>query len=74
MSQGLRRGAKGLRGALEQALGMAGHYLHEESGAIIGARDIEAFSAAVDDLRDGVDRLEARIGRAERRRRSGGEP
>ncbi len=70
VAQGLRRGADGLRDAVRQGLDMTGRYLREESGALADPAEIDAFNTSVDDLRDGVDRLDTRLGRLERRRRS----
>lgn len=69
VSRGLQRGAEGLRDALRGSLDMAGRYLKNESGALATNEDVDGFNAAVDDLRDGVDRLESRLARVERRRR-----
>lgn len=42
-------------------------FLREETGDLIHAEDVEAWMDAVDDLRDAVDRAEARIRRLERK-------
>ncbi len=68
LSEGLRRGAAGLRDAFRGALDMGGRYLRDESDVLAPREDIDAFNTAVDDLRDGVDRLETRLARIERRR------
>lgn len=73
VGEGLRRGAEGLREALQGSLDMAGRYLNEESGALADQDAIDDFNSAVDDLRDGVDRLETRLARIERRRDTGEE-
>jgi ubiquinone biosynthesis protein UbiJ len=68
---GLRRGAQGLRDTLRQSLDMTGQFLNNESGALAAQPDIDDFNAAVDDLRDGVERFEVRLARLERRRADG---
>ncbi len=44
----------------------AGEYLREESGLIANAEEVAQFAAAVDELRDQVERLDKRIGRLQR--------
>lgn len=68
VGQGLRQGADGLRRTLDGVLDLAGRFLREESGELAPQDDIDAFNRGVDDLRDGVDRLDVRLGRIERRR------
>lgn len=53
------------RSAQNLALGLA-EYLTEEEKAVAPRRDIEAFCAAVDALRDDCSRLEKRLGRMDR--------
>lgn len=74
VSQGLRQGADGLRRTLDGVLDMAGRFLREESGELAEQQDIDAFNHGVDDLRDGVDRLDVRLARVERRRAPSPEP
>lgn len=70
VGEGLKRGAESLREALRSSLDMAGRYLNEESDALAAQGDIDAFNSAVDDLRDGVARLETRLDRLARRQAS----
>lgn len=53
------------RGARNLALGLA-EYLTEEEKAVAPRREVEAFCAAVDALRDDCARLEKRLGRIDR--------
>jgi ubiquinone biosynthesis protein UbiJ len=53
------------RGARNLAFGLA-EYLTEEEKAVAPRRDVEAFCAAVDALRDDCARLEKRLGRIDR--------
>ncbi|MDQ1362339.1 MAG: ubiquinone biosynthesis accessory factor UbiJ, partial [Pseudomonadota bacterium] len=41
----------------------AGEYLQEESRMVVGKAEIDRFAREVDELRDAVDRIEARISR-----------
>jgi len=68
VTEGIKRGAEGLRDTLRSALNMTGRFLNEESGALAKQSSVDDFTGGVDDLRDGIDRLEARLARAERRR------
>lgn len=54
------RGARGLGGALARN---AAEYVVEESRDVVGRDELDAFHDDVDDLRDGVERLAARIAR-----------
>lgn len=68
VTEGLKRGAEGLRETLRSALNMTGRFLNEESGTLAKQGVVDDFNGGVDDLRDGIDRLEARLARAERQR------
>lgn len=68
VAEGLRQGAGAVREAARSSLDMAGRYLNEESDTLARQEDIDDFNASVDDLRDNVDRFEARLARAERQR------
>ena len=43
-----------------------GHYLREESGLLASPAEVQQFTAEVDELREAVDRLEARLRRSGR--------
>lgn len=66
------RGLHGLGGWMRSAgaslLADVSEYLRYEVAMTPGSTDVERFAHAVDDLRDDVERLEARVGRLERRR------
>lgn len=66
------RGARGLGGWMRDAgaalLEDVSEYLHHEAAMTSRREDVERFARAVDDLRDDVERLEARIARLERGR------
>ena len=68
----LVRGARGLGGWMREAgaalLADVSEYLHHEAAMTPGREDVERFAHAVDDLRDDVERLEARIAGLERGR------
>ena len=68
----LFRGMRGLGGWMRDAgsalLADASEYLHYEAGLAPTRGEAERFAHAVDDLRDDVERLEARTARLERRR------
>lgn len=68
VGESMRRGADGLRRTLDGVFDVAGRFLREESGELAEQDDIDAFNHGVDDLRDGVDRLDVRLARIERRR------
>ncbi len=55
-------GRHGVRTAGDQVA----RYLREESGLLVTAEEMDAFSREVDDLREAVDRLQARLKRAGR--------
>ena len=65
------RGARGLgvwlRDSAEALLADASEYLRYEIRATPGREEVERFAHDVDDLRDGAERLEARIARLEGR-------
>ena len=66
------RGARGLGGWMRDAgaavLADVSEYLHHEAAMTSRREEVECFAHDVDDLRDDVERLEARIARLERRR------
>ena len=68
----LARGARGLggwmRAAGESLLADVSEYVRYEAALTPGRDEVARFAHAVDDLRDDAERLEARIGRLERRR------
>ena len=68
----IMRGARGLGGWMRDAgaalLADVSEYLHHEAAMTSRREDVERFAHAVDDLRDDVERLEARIARLERGR------
>lgn len=68
----VREGFAWLRGARDSLAATAAEFLHEESRALPTAAAVEDFLAAVDRLREGADRLDARIARLERARRHPG--
>ena len=69
------RGVRGLGGWMRDAgvalLADAAQYLHYEAGLAPTRGEAERFAHAVDDLRDDVERLDARIVRLERRQGRG---
>ena len=72
IARGLREGLRqGRRVAGEAARGAAEH-LVEERRDLVSRAEQEAYFDDVDSLRDGVDRLEARLGRLVARRGGGG--
>ena len=68
----LMRGMRGFEGWMRSAgaaaLADVSEYLHHEAAMTPRRADVERFAHAVDDLRDAVERLEARVMRLERRR------
>ena len=68
VGEGLRRGAAGLREFLKGSADMAGRHLRENSDTLASTDEIDGFCGAVDELRDGTERLDARLTRLERRR------
>ena len=67
LSRGLRGLGNWMRAAGTALLADASEYLRYEAAATPVAEDVERFSNAVDAIRDDVERLEARVGRLERR-------
>lgn len=69
------RSARGLGGWMRDAgsalLADAAEYLHHEAGLAPTRWEVERFAHAVDDLRDDVERLDARVARLERRQGRG---
>jgi ubiquinone biosynthesis protein UbiJ len=65
VAAGLRAGAAQARDSAENAGEMIGEYLQQNQGPVIRREEFEAFSAAVEDAREAVDQLEARIRRME---------
>ena len=67
----LMRGVRGLGGWMRAAgaalLADVSEYVRHEAAMTPGTEDVERFSRAVDDLRDDVERLEARLARLEPR-------
>ena len=67
LARGLRGLGDWMRAAGTALLADVSEYLRYEAAATPVAEDVERFSNAVDAVRDDVERLEARIGRLERR-------
>jgi ubiquinone biosynthesis protein UbiJ len=63
VASGLRQGAEAVREAAQTTAELATGYFRDESGLLVPPSELRAFSRAVDDLNDAVDRLQARIGR-----------
>jgi ubiquinone biosynthesis protein UbiJ len=63
VASGAKRGAAQTRQSATQLLKTAGRYLNGNSDLLAEQDHIETFNGAVDDLRDGVDRLAARLDR-----------
>ncbi len=66
LAAGLREGARRARETADAAGEVFGEVLREgpkggRSGPLIGAQEVRVFADGVDDLRDAVDRLEARV-------------
>ncbi|MFP4207185.1 MAG: SCP2 domain-containing protein [Wenzhouxiangella sp.] len=59
----LRDSASGGRRLAGVAGDQLGHYLREESGVLVTRAETQAFTRDVDELREAVDRLEARLRR-----------
>lgn len=68
----LMRAVRGLGGWMHTAgaalLADASEYLRYEAAVMPGTEDVERFARAVEEIRDDVERLEARVGQLERRR------
>ena len=58
---GIRSGAEQVKEAAENAGEMVSEFLQRGEGPLVQAPDIRSFSDAVDETRDAVDRLEARL-------------
>ena len=58
---GIRSGAEQVKEAAENAGEMVSEFLQRAEGPLVQAPDIQTFSDAVDETRDAVDRLEARL-------------
>jgi ubiquinone biosynthesis protein UbiJ len=61
LAAGLRAGADQAREAAENAGEMVSEFLKRDGGPLVTAADIRTFADAVDEARDAVDRLEARL-------------
>lgn len=61
VAAGLRAGAEQARDTAENAGDMISEYLQQNRSPVIGRKDLEEFSDAVEDTRVCVERLEARI-------------
>lgn len=66
LSRGLRQTGAALAHVLGELRADSAEYLREESGLLANAAQVDAFTAAVDDLRDAVERLEKRVDRIAR--------
>ncbi|MEJ2535095.1 MAG: SCP2 sterol-binding domain-containing protein [Gammaproteobacteria bacterium] len=67
VSTGLARGARALREAAKTTAEFTAQYLRDESGLLVEAEEVREFGDAVERLRDGVGRLDARLRRLEER-------
>ena len=61
VAAGLRAGAEQAKDSAENAREMISEYVQQNQGPVIRREEIEEFSAAVEDTRESVERLEARI-------------
>ena len=61
VAAGLRAGAEQAKDSAENAREMFSEYVQQNQGPVIRREEIEEFSAAVEDIRESVERLEARI-------------
>ena len=61
VASGLRQGVSAARSAAQTLSGQLAEYLRHEAGPVVAKPEMRQFEQAVDDLRDGVDRLEARL-------------
>ena len=61
VAAGLRAGARQVKTSAGNAGDMLSEYLQRNRGPVAGAEEIAAFSAAVEEVRDATERLEARI-------------
>jgi ubiquinone biosynthesis protein UbiJ len=65
IASGIRQGSSALQEAARATFDMSARYLRDESDALASKQEVSQFNRAVDELRDSVDRLEARIRREE---------
>lgn len=63
VASGLREGARGARKAARDTADMAARYFRDETGVLVKPAEVREFNAAVDRLRDAVERMEARVRR-----------
>ena len=61
LAAGLRAGAEQAREAAENAGEMVSEFLNRDEGPLVQVADIKTFADAVDETRDAVERLEARL-------------
>jgi ubiquinone biosynthesis protein UbiJ len=61
VAAGLRAGARQVKASAGSAGDMLSEYLQRSRGPVVRAEEIEAFSAAVEEVRDATERLEARV-------------
>jgi len=61
VAAGLRAGAEQAKDNAENAREMISEYIQQNQGPVVRRDEIEEFTAAVEDTRDAVERLEARI-------------
>jgi ubiquinone biosynthesis protein UbiJ len=61
MAVGLRAGAEHAKEAAEHAGEMVSEFLNRDEGPLVQIADIKTFADAVDETRDAVERLEARL-------------
>ena len=61
VAAGMRSGVDQARDAATHAGGMVSEFLKRTDGPLVKTADVKTFSDAVDDTRDAVDRLEAKI-------------
>ncbi len=61
VAAGIRSGSEQAREATVKAAEMVSEFLQRDSGLLVPSADIKAFADAVDETRDAVERLEARL-------------
>jgi ubiquinone biosynthesis protein UbiJ len=61
VAAGMRGGSEKAREAVGNTAEMVGEYLKRETGQLVQSVDIKTFADAVDETREAVDRLEARL-------------
>lgn len=61
VAAGIRSGSEQARAAAWNAAEMVSDYLQRDTGPLVPAADIRTFADAVDETRDAVERLEARL-------------